>query len=59
LNDPFLKEVAKIYRAKLDDRPVEAVRTAMAVKYRTAAMYVERARAQDFLPRTTPGKRKG
>lgn len=57
ITDDFLREVADIYRAHIDERPVEAVRLAMAVQYRTAAMYVERARAEGFLPKTSPGKR--
>jgi len=52
----FLADVAKVYRAHVDDRPVEAVRATFGGSYRTAAMYVQRARAVELLPPTTQGK---
>jgi hypothetical protein len=52
----FLADVAKVYRAHADERPVEAVQAAFGGSYRTAAMYVQRARAAKLLPPTTQGK---
>lgn len=58
ITDDFLAEVATVYRAHVNDRPVEAVRAATgAGSYRTASMYVQRARAAGLLPATSPGKR--
>jgi len=54
----FLADVAKVYRANIDDRPVEAVRATFGGSYRTAAMYVQRARAEALLPSTTRGQRR-
>ena len=59
ITDSFLRDVAKVYRANLDERPVEAVRAAFGGSYRTAAMYVQRARAAELLPPTTRGKVSG
>lgn len=56
ITDAFLGDVADIYRKNVDARPVEAVRAAFGGSYRTAAMYVQRARAAGLLPPTTPGK---
>jgi len=52
----FLADVAKVYRAHVDERPVEAVQATFGGSYRTAAMYVQRARAAKELPPTTQGK---
>ena len=52
----FLGDVTEVYRAHVDDRPVEAVMSTFPCKYRTAAMYVQRARAAKLLPPTTQGK---
>jgi len=52
----FLDAVATVYRDNADERPVEAVNAAFGGSYRTAAMYVQRARAAGLLPPTTPGK---
>lgn len=58
ITNDLLREVAAVYRANVDERPVEAVRAAFGVSYRSAAGYVERARAAGHLPATTPGKRR-
>ncbi len=54
----MLEGVAQIYRKHVDGQPTDAVRRAFGVEYRTAAKYVQRARAAGLLPATTPGKRK-
>jgi hypothetical protein len=56
MTDELLGRVAVIYRDNLDNRPVEAVSGALGVQHRTAARYVQLARAQGLLPRTTQGK---
>jgi hypothetical protein len=53
-----LKKVAEVYREHFDRRPTTAVGWAFGVKYRTAARYVEQARAAGYLPATSPGKKK-
>jgi len=66
ITDEFLSKVAAVYRAHIDDRPLEAVRTAFGgrgengerLAARTAAMYVQRARTAGHLPPTTKGKKK-
>lgn len=59
ITDEMLQQVADIYRAHLADRPVEAVQSAFGTSYRTAARYVELARARALLGPTTPGKAQG
>lgn len=59
VTDDFLREVAEVYRANIDGTPTVAIQEKYGVKYRTAARWVERARAQKVLPETTRGKRKG
>lgn len=58
VTDDLLSRVADVYRANVATRPTEAVRQTFGVSYRTAAGYVQRARAGGMLPRTTAGKRK-
>ena len=55
----FLANVARIYRANVNDRPTEAVRLAYKVPYRTAARWVELCRSDEhrLLP-PPPGKGK-
>jgi hypothetical protein len=53
-----LEKVADVYRQHVDARPTEAVARAFGVEHRTAARYVQQARAADLLPPTTPGKKK-
>jgi hypothetical protein len=53
-----LKKVAEVYRRHFDKRPTEAVARAFGVKHRTAARYVQQARAAGYLPDTDPGKKK-
>jgi hypothetical protein len=57
LSRDFLMNVARVHSENIDDRPVEAVRQIYGVAYRTAAMYVQRARAAEMLPRTTRGRK--
>ena len=40
------------------DRPTEAVARSFGVSHRTAARYVQQARAAGHLPKTDPGKKK-
>lgn len=54
----FLEQVAEVYRRNVDNNPTQSIERAFGTSYRTAARYVERARAADLLPETTPGKRK-
>ena len=55
-----LAKVAELYRAHIDSQPVEAVRAAFGVSYRTAARYVELCRSDEYrlLPKTSPGRKK-
>lgn len=53
----FLAEVAEVYRENFD-KPVVAVERHFRVGYRTAAGYVEQARAEGLLPPTTRGKKR-
>ena len=57
ITDGVLRNVAEVYRSNLDGNPVEAVGKSFGVKHRTAANYVQRARAAGHLPPTTPGKK--
>jgi hypothetical protein len=52
----FLADVATVYRNHADERPVEAVQATFGGSYRTAAMYVQKARGAGLLPPTTPGR---
>ncbi|MGV0069430.1 hypothetical protein ACRU44_17015 [Mycobacterium colombiense] len=59
INDDFLKEVAQVYRANVDNRaPTKAVAKRFGVKERMAGTYVERARRKGFLPPTKQGQKK-
>lgn len=53
-----LKNVAEVYRQHFDKRPTEAVARTFDVSHRTAARYVQQARAAGHLPETDPGKKK-
>ncbi len=53
-----LQKVAEVYRQHFDKRPTEAVARAFDVSHRTAARYVQQARAAGHLPKTEPGKKK-
>ena len=53
----FLSEVAEVYRENFD-RPVVAVQNHFRVEHRTAAKYVQKARAEGLLPATSPGKKR-
>jgi len=60
VTDELLRSVAKVYRDNITDRPVEHVRAAFRpASYRTAARYVQLARAKGFLPKTKQGKVSG
>lgn len=59
VTDDLLRDVAETYRANIPNgRPLQAVQRKFQVSYRTAARYVERARASKFLPEVSPGERK-
>jgi len=53
-----LKKVAEVYRQHFDKQPTTAVARVFGVKHRTAARYVQQARAAGHLPKTNPGKKK-
>lgn len=53
----FLAEVAEVYRAHFDDRPLKAVAMAYGVQDRQASNYVERCRDEGLLSKTTKGKK--
>lgn len=55
--DAELKEVARVYREHVNERPVEAVQ-ALGYTRRTAARRIQQAREKGLLPKTTQGKRK-
>lgn len=52
-----LQRVADIYSANIDHAPTRAVQDAFGVGSRTAAGYVQRARAEGLLPATTQGRK--
>lgn len=56
----LLREVADVYRTHFDDKPIEAVRDALNVEYRTAARYVQLCRSDEYglLPKTQRGRRR-
>ena len=58
----LLGQVADIYRANIDDKPIKAVCDELGLEYpsRTAARYVQMCRSDEFglLPKTYRGKRK-
>jgi hypothetical protein len=56
--DAELREVARVYRENVGDRPREAVAAAMGLELRTASRRIEAARRKGYLPPTTQGKRK-
>lgn len=53
-----LKNVSEVYRQHFDTRPTEAVSRTFGVSHRTAARYVQKARAAGYLPDTDRGKKK-
>lgn len=53
-----LQKVAEVYRQHFDKRPTEAVMRSFGVSHRTAARYVQQARAAGHLPETDPGRKK-
>lgn len=58
VTDELLAEVARVYRENIDGNPTEAVKVALGREYRTAARYVQLARAKGLLPETSQGQRK-
>jgi hypothetical protein len=58
ITDAMLQEVARIYRANLEDTgtPTDAVKDSFHVSTSTAGRYVSLARQRGFLGPTTPGK---
>lgn len=60
VTDDLLRSVAAVYLENVADRPVEHVQAAFRpASYRTAARYVQLARAKGYLPATTQGKVSG
>jgi hypothetical protein len=53
-----MQKVAEIYRQHFDKRPTEAVARSFGVSHRTAARYVQQARAAGHLPDTDRGRKK-
>ncbi|MDQ3476863.1 MAG: hypothetical protein M3492_11175 [Actinomycetota bacterium] len=56
LTDDMLREVAEIYRANVDTKPIEAVAAHFDKQHRTAQLYVKRARDAGFLGAALKGK---
>jgi hypothetical protein len=56
VTDETLREVARVYRENVENNPTAAVAAYTGRAHRTAALYVQQARAAGFLGRTTPGK---
>ena len=57
LDDDFLRDVARVYRANANLAPTAAVRETFGpIEYPTASRWVKLARERGFLPPTTPGK---
>ena len=56
ITDELLREVAAIYRANVDHKPLEAVAARFDRAHRTAALYVARARERGFLSPALKGK---
>lgn len=57
IDDAFLREVAKVYRANFSSAPTKAVAKHFGVKDRMAATYVQKARGKKLLPPTKRGKK--
>jgi hypothetical protein len=53
----FLAGIAKVYRNNLSKNPTQAVQREYGVEYRTAAGYVQRARAAGLLKQTSGGRK--
>ena len=56
ITDSLLREVARVYKANISDKPTEAVATHFDRQHRTAALYVKRARERGFLGPAIKGK---
>jgi len=57
INEELLRDVARVYRANVDNRPREAVTETFTVAPATAARYIKLAREQGFLGQAPgPGK---
>jgi len=56
VTDDFLRKVAEVYRANVENGPTKAVEEQFKVSHRTAGDYVRRARERGFLGRATRGK---
>jgi hypothetical protein len=54
----LLQKVADVYRQHFEKGPTEAVSRSFGVSHRTAARYVQQARAAGNLPDTDPGKKR-
>lgn len=56
MNDDMLRDVARVYREHVGDRPTAAVADVFDRSHRTAALYVQQARQRGFLGPTSQGK---
>jgi hypothetical protein len=57
ITDEHLRDVARVYRANVDDSPRDAVMETFAVKPAMASRYIKLARERGFLkPAPSPGK---
>jgi hypothetical protein len=54
-----LRHIAQVYRENLERDPAGAVARALDVSPATAGRRIKEARDRGFLPKTTPGKKKG
>lgn len=54
----MVSAAAEIYKAHFDGRPTDAVARSFGVSYRTAARYIQHARATGLLSKTEQGRKK-
>src|SRR5829696_1235119 len=56
ITDPLLREVARVYRDNVGDKPTDAVAKHFGREHRTATLYIKRARERGFLGPAIKGK---
>jgi hypothetical protein len=56
ITDELLQEVARVYRANVNDKPTEVVAEHFGRQHRTATQYIKRARERGFLGSAIKGK---
>jgi len=56
ITDALLREVARVYRANVSDKPTAAVATHFGRQHRTATLYIKKARERGFLGPAIKGK---